>query len=52
MIKVHSIITFKLEKKLIKNQIFMIFDPFLTWITVEVKKIFAQGTIEVAYSMP
>ena len=27
----------------------MIFDPFHTWITVEVKMIFVQGTITVAY---
>ena len=49
MIKVHSKISFKLEKKFIKNQIFVIFDPFLTWITEEVKTIFVQGNVAVCY---
>ena len=47
MIKVHSKISFKLEKKFIKNQIFVIFDPFLTWITEEVKAIFVKGNVAV-----
>ena len=43
-LKVHLKITFKLKKKIIKIQIFMMFDPFLTAITVEVKKILVQCT--------
>ena len=49
MNKVHSKISFNLEKNFFKNQIFMIFDPFLTWKTVKVKTIFIQGNVAVCY---